>query len=61
MFKGTPQHRKPLDMVSYLTGISKPNYPMPAIRQRDWVHIGYLSALNNFKVDDAFEFIKRYF
>jgi hypothetical protein len=45
----------------YTSGIASPRYPMPAIRRRDWVEIGYLSAMNNFNTDDAFAFIQRYF
>ena len=47
--------------LAYLYGLDKPNYPVPAIRQRDWIEIGYLSALNGFDTSQAFEFIKRFF
>ena len=45
----------------YTRGWSKSNNPLPAIRYRNWIDIGYLSAMNGFDTDDAYHFIKRHF
>lgn len=44
---------------NYALGITKPNYPMPAIRTRTFdslYKLGYVSAENRFDVNTVFEY-----